>query len=49
MNDLIVQNVVVIPLLWRNSVAGASTRLKGFDLSGWDSYLWHLPYWYREA
>jgi peptide/nickel transport system substrate-binding protein len=49
MNDLIVQNVVVIPLLWRNAVAGASTRLKGFDLSGWDSYLWHLPYWYREA
>jgi peptide/nickel transport system substrate-binding protein len=49
MNDLIVQNVVVIPIIWRNTVAGASNRLKGTDLSGWDSNLWHLAYWYREA
>jgi len=48
MNDLVVQNAVVIPLLWRNAVAGASKDLRGFDLSGWDSYLWHLAYWYRE-
>ena len=49
MNDLVIQNTVVVPLLWRNLVAGASTKIKGFELSGWDSYLWKLPYWHREA
>jgi len=49
MNDLVIQNVVTIPLIWRNAVAGAANRLKGVDLSGWDSYLWHLAYWHREA
>jgi peptide/nickel transport system substrate-binding protein len=49
MNDLLIQNVVNIPLIWRNTVAGASNRLKGTELSGWDSNLWHLAYWYREA
>jgi peptide/nickel transport system substrate-binding protein len=49
MNDLIIQNVVVIPIIWRNTVAGASNRLKATDVSGWDSNLWHLAYWYREA
>ncbi|HKQ97857.1 MAG TPA: peptide ABC transporter substrate-binding protein [Candidatus Polarisedimenticolia bacterium] len=49
MNDMIIQNVVVIPLVWRNSVAGVSNRLKGNDLSGWDSYLWRLAYWYRQS
>jgi peptide/nickel transport system substrate-binding protein len=48
-NDLLIQNVVVIPIIWRNVVAGASSRLKGTDISGWDSNLWHLAYWYREA
>ena len=49
MNDLLIQNVVMIPLVWRNVVAGASNRLKGTDISGWDSNLWHLPYWHREG
>jgi len=49
MNDLVVQSVVVIPILWRNRVAAAASRLKGLNLSGWDSDLWHLAYWYREG
>jgi len=48
MNDMLTQNVVVIPIVWRNAVAGVSNRLKGNDLSGWDSYLWRLAYWYRQ-
>jgi hypothetical protein len=36
MNDLIVQTVVVIPLIWRNAVAGAPNRLKSTDISDWD-------------
>jgi peptide/nickel transport system substrate-binding protein len=49
MNDLIIQNVVVIPIIWRNVVGGASNKLKDTQISGWDSNLWHLAYWYREA
>jgi peptide/nickel transport system substrate-binding protein len=49
MNDLVVENVVVIPVLWRNRVAAAATRLKGLHLSAWDSDLWNLASWYREG
>jgi len=47
MNDLVIQNNVVIPVLWRNGVAVAGSRLRGIDLSGWDSNVWRLPYWHR--
>jgi len=47
MNDLVVQHVAVITVLWRNGVGAASARLHGLDLSGWDSTFWHLPYWYK--
>ena len=47
MNDIIIQNVVVIPVLWRNGVGAATAKLRGMDLSGWDSTLWHLPYWHK--
>jgi peptide/nickel transport system substrate-binding protein len=48
MNDLVIQNVVVIPVLWRNGVAAAQTRLRGMELSGWDVTLWRLSHWYRQ-
>ena len=49
MNDLVIQNVVVIPVLWRNGVSASAARLRGMDLSGWDLTLWHLAYWYKQA
>jgi peptide/nickel transport system substrate-binding protein len=49
LNDLVVQNVVVIPLIWRSWVSGVSHQLKATDVSGWDSSFWNLPHWYREA
>jgi peptide/nickel transport system substrate-binding protein len=49
MNDLVVQNLVVIPLVWRNLVSGVSNKLKGTEISGWDSNYWNLARWYREA
>jgi len=45
MNDMVIQNGVVIPVLWRNGVVVAGSRMRGLDLSGWDSNLWRLPYW----
>jgi peptide/nickel transport system substrate-binding protein len=47
MNDLVIQHGVVIPVAWRYGSAAAATRLRGIDLSGWDSNLWRLPYWYK--
>jgi peptide/nickel transport system substrate-binding protein len=47
MNDIVVQNGVVIPVNWRNGVVAAATRLRGMDLTGWDSNMWRLPYWHK--
>ncbi len=48
MNDLVIKNVVVIPVVYRPSVAAVSTRLHVL-LSGWDSYIWDLHDWYADA
>jgi hypothetical protein len=40
---------VVIPIVWRNGVSAAATRLQGMELSGWDVTLWRLSHWYRQA
>jgi peptide/nickel transport system substrate-binding protein len=49
MNDLVIQNAVVVPVLWRSSVAAVGNKLRGADSSPWDSDLWHFAYWHREA
>jgi len=43
------QNVVTIPVLWRNGVSVSALRLRGMDLSGWESTFWSLPFWYRQS
>jgi len=48
MNDLVVEDVVVIPVSWLRNVSAASRSLRGLELSPWDQYLWNLAYWYRE-
>jgi peptide/nickel transport system substrate-binding protein len=49
MNDLVIQNTVVIPVLWRMVISAVSNKLKSTDVSGWDSNFWNLANWYREA
>jgi peptide/nickel transport system substrate-binding protein len=49
MNDLLWSQVVVIPENWRNRTAAMNPKLRGLELSGWDSTLWHIAHWYREA
>ena len=48
MNDLVIQNVVVIPVVFRPRVAAVSNRMH-VEQSGWDSDFWNLANWYREA
>jgi peptide/nickel transport system substrate-binding protein len=49
MNDIVVGDVAVIPENWRRGATAVGKQLRGMDLSGWDSNLWHIAYWYREA
>jgi peptide/nickel transport system substrate-binding protein len=48
MNDLVIQNVVVIPVVFRPRVAAVSSRMR-VEQSGWDSDFWNLANWYREG
>jgi peptide/nickel transport system substrate-binding protein len=47
MNDLVIQHVVVIPVVYRPRVAGISNRMRDVVQSGWDVDDWNLPYWSR--
>ena len=49
MNDLVMAHNVVVPVTWRHLVSAANTKLRGLDLTTWDSNLWHLAYWSRAA
>ena len=49
MNDLLIEDVVVIPVVWRQEVSAVSHTLRGLALSPWGSVLDDLAYWYREA
>jgi peptide/nickel transport system substrate-binding protein len=48
MNDLVVSDPVVIPVVYRPGVSAMSRQLRA-TLSGWDNVLWDLANWYREA
>ena len=49
MNDLLIQNVVVIPVLWRARVAAVSNKVRNTEQSPWESDFWNHANWYREA
>ena len=49
MNDMLIEDVVLIPVIWRNGVRAVSQKLYGMELNDWDSDFWDLAYWYREA
>ncbi len=48
LNDLVVNNTVVIPIVTRPSVAALNNKLQA-DVSGFDSYIWDLANWYMET
>ncbi|HTI80210.1 MAG TPA: peptide ABC transporter substrate-binding protein [Acetobacteraceae bacterium] len=48
MNDLVVKNVVIIPVVTRPSVSAVGTKMH-VPLSGWDSNFYALYDWYRDA
>jgi len=48
MNDAVVQEPVVIPVVYRPMAAAISHKLRA-TLSGWDNTFWNLKDWYRET
>ena len=48
MNDLVVEDPAVIPVVYRPRVSAVSHRLKA-SFSGWDNDMWDLRNWYKEA
>jgi peptide/nickel transport system substrate-binding protein len=48
MNELLIQNIVVIPVVFRPRVAALVNTLRA-EQSGWDSDFWNLHNWYREG
>ena len=48
MNDMVVEDVAVIPVVNRRRVAAMSNKIKA-KLSGWDNDFWNLQDWYRET
>ncbi len=45
MNELVIQNIVVIPVVFRPRVAAISNKMRDAVQSGWDSDFWALAYW----
>lgn len=48
MNDLLIDDVAVIPLVHLVDFAGVSNSLRGLDLTPWDVEVWNIKDWYRE-
>jgi peptide/nickel transport system substrate-binding protein len=48
MNDLVIDNRVVIPVVFRPRVQAISSKLRA-PVSGWDNDLWLLKDWYRDG
>ena len=47
MNDLLVQEGAMIPLVHRGRVSAHSLKLSGVKLNTWDSELWEAETWRR--
>ena len=47
MNDLLMQEYVIIPLVYRGRVSARSNSLGGVILNTWDSELWNVADWHR--
>jgi ABC-type dipeptide transport system, periplasmic component len=47
MNDMLMQDYAIIPLVYRGRVSAASNTLGGVEINAWDSELWNAADWYR--
>ncbi|CAN5772175.1 peptide ABC transporter substrate-binding protein [soil metagenome] len=49
LNDIMINDSVIIPLVYRGSVSAFLNEIQGVgQLNGWDSEYWNIEEWYRE-
>ena len=48
MNDLLIADAAVIPLVERSIMLGIDNRLRGVDPTPWDSDVWNIKDWQRD-
>lgn len=46
MNDILIEDVVMIPVVWRASALGVNQDLTGLDPTPWDSITWNIQDWH---
>lgn len=49
LNDMLIDDVVMIPLVQLARVSGVSNEIQGVDFTPWDSSLWNIQDWRRET
>jgi peptide/nickel transport system substrate-binding protein len=47
MNDMLIEEVVLIPLVHRMRVSGVGDSIEGVDLTPWDESVWNIQEWRR--
>jgi peptide/nickel transport system substrate-binding protein len=47
LNDILMQNYIIVPLVDRGRVSAHSTTLGGVVLNVWDTELWNIHEWHR--
>ncbi|MBD2112133.1 MULTISPECIES: peptide ABC transporter substrate-binding protein [Cyanophyceae] len=47
MNDLLIEDAAVMPIIHRADVSGVSNRLTGINLTPWDLSTWNIAEWRR--
>ena len=47
MNDMLMQDYAMIPLIHRGGVSAHSNTISGVRMNGWDSELWNIADWKR--
>jgi peptide/nickel transport system substrate-binding protein len=48
MNDMIIEDIALIPLVHRARINGVGATLQGVDLTPWDAELWNIKDWRRD-
>jgi peptide/nickel transport system substrate-binding protein len=49
MNDMLIEDIVMIPLVLTAQASGANWTIEGIDLTPWDTELWNIKDWRRSS
>jgi peptide/nickel transport system substrate-binding protein len=49
MNDMLVQNGVILPLVYRGSVSAYNNTVQNVEINAWDSEFWNIADWTRTS